>query len=395
MQDSTVYISRCASYEPADIYEAVGFILGASGFDDDIRDADTVLLKPNMMSAREPARGVTTHPDIVRAVALYCMDRGCTVRIGDSPAGALKGVKRVWENTGIGALAEELGIELINFESYGKVAREVNRDDLKQFYVSRAVDEADIVISLPKLKTHSLTMMSGAVKNMFGVIPGLAKAEMHRLAMHPDDFGVLLVDLFESYAPDFSLVDAVVGMEGDGPASGSLFDFGFLAGGRNAAQVDLILASALGLEPDDVKTVSETIKRGIIDDEADLALYKIDEDAVFGREVQPPTMQWLRRVPRLVLNIIGQSVVLRPESDRDKCTGCKRCFESCPMDAITMPEDKAYIDKKKCIQCLCCHELCDYEAVPLKGSPLVEFYFSIRDARRKRRAKRHENVKTK
>ncbi|MCP4229369.1 MAG: DUF362 domain-containing protein [bacterium] len=393
MPDSTVYISKCSTYEPADIYEAVGFILGASGFDDDIRGADTVLLKPNMMSAREPARGVTTHPEVVRSVAIYCMDRGCTVRIGDSPAGALKGVKRVWGNTGIGALAEELGIELINFETYGTASREVNREDLEEFHVSRALDEADLVISLPKLKTHTLTMMSCAVKNMFGVIPGLAKAGMHRLAMHPDDFGVLLVDLFECYAPDFSLVDATVGMAGDGPASGELFDFGFMAGGRNAAQLDLILSAALGLEPDDVKTVSETIERNMIDGETELALRNIDEDDIFGRDVQSPATRWIRRVPRPVLNAIGQSLILRPEIARDKCTACERCFESCPMDAITMPEGKACIDKKKCIQCLCCHELCDYEAVPLKGSPLVELYFSVRDARRKRRARRHETAK--
>jgi len=302
-------------------------------------------------------------------------------------------VKRVWENTGIGPLAAELEIELINFETYGTVTRSIGRDDLAQIHISRAVDEADVVISLPKLKTHSLTMMSGAVKNMFGVIPGLAKAEMHRLAMHPDDFGVLLVDLFESYIPDFSLVDAVIGMEGDGPASGSLLDLGFLAGGRNAAQLDLVLASVLGMQPDEVKTVVETIKRGMIDEDAELALRGISENDIFDRDVQQPAMRWLRRVPRPVLKAIGQSIVLRPEIDRENCTACERCFESCPVEAITMPGDKAYIDKKECIQCLCCHELCDYEAIPLKGSPLVEFYFSIRDARRKRRAKRQETAK--
>jgi ferredoxin len=173
-----------------------------------------------------------------------------------------------------------------------------------------------------------------------------------------------------------------------------LYDFGFLAGSRNAAQLDLVLSAALGLEPNDVTTVSETMKRGVVADDAELALRDIGEDGIFGRGVPVPTMQWLRRVPRPVLNAIGQSLVLRPEIARDSCTGCEGCFQSCPMGAIAMPEGKAYIDKKKCIQCLCCHELCEYEAVPLKGSPLVELYFSVRDARRKRRAKTEKAAET-
>jgi uncharacterized protein (DUF362 family)/ferredoxin len=383
----TIYVRRCANYDRAVITPVVRALLDAGGMGDRVSAGATVLVKPNLMSAREPDRAVTTHPAVTRAVVAYFGEKDCRVLLGDSPSGALKGVRRVWNNTGTAAVAAETGAELVNFESYGSVRRAVGGRFIRGIYVTKAVEEADVVVSVAKLKTHSLTVMSGAVKNLFGLVPGLAKAELHRKAPHPADFGELLVDLLPVLRPSYTVVDAVVGMAGDGPASGDLYPFGFVAGGADPAQLDVFLAGCLGMKPGDVDSVRVSLERGLVSRD-----FELEGDVLAGelegRGVPRPKGRWIRRVPKPVLRAVGQTATLQPVVDRRKCTACGSCVRSCPVEAVKFVYGRAVINTRKCIQCLCCHETCSYEAIPLRGSTAVNAYFALRDWRRRRRARR-------
>ncbi|MGD8718785.1 MAG: DUF362 domain-containing protein [Candidatus Zixiibacteriota bacterium] len=384
--DAEVYVARVAAYEYGAVSEAVETLVEAAGGWNEVVPAGMpALIKPNLMSAREPDRAVTTHPVFIEVVGKLLKRAGRDAVVGDSPAGAVKGIRRVWENTGAAAAAEAAGLEMISFEGGGSVGRSVESRFLKEIRVTAAAESA-AVVSLPKLKTHFLTILTGAVKNCMGLIPGLAKAELHRLAPHPDDFSELLVDLLPAYAPRFTFVDAIVGLEGDGPASGEARKFGLVVAGRNAAAIDVVLARVLGFEPAEVPTVRISIERGLTPAEPPVVPVGKTRlaDLVFD-DVAAPGSLWLRHLPRPLLRFVGRQFVIAPAVAAEKCTGCRRCAESCPVGAVWMSGDTAVIDGKKCIQCLCCYETCADEAVYLKPARAARVYYGIRDFRRRLR----------
>jgi uncharacterized protein (DUF362 family)/NAD-dependent dihydropyrimidine dehydrogenase PreA subunit len=356
----------------------------AGGWDKVSPPGRPVLIKPNLMAAREPARAVTTHPAFIRVLGELLVARGREVIVGDSPAGAVRGIKRVWENTGVAEAARTAGARLVSFEAEGSVPRPIKSRFVEEVRVTRFCDEAT-VIGVAKLKTHFLTILTGAVKNCLGVIPGLAKAELHRRAPHPDDFAELLVDLLPALAPRFNFVDGVVGLEGDGPASGEARSFGLVVGGYNAAAVDAALAYILGLGADDVPTVKLSVERGLTPPAPDIVtLDAAYTDLVFD-DVAMPGSLWLRHLPRPLLRFAGRQFVIKPAVKVDKCTGCKRCVESCPVGAARMNGDVAELDASKCIECLCCYETCADDAVYLKPSRVARLYYALRDFRHRRR----------
>lgn len=380
-----VFVTRASSYEEGELLSALEAVAdGAGGWDAIAPLGKPVLIKPNLMAAREPARAVTTHPALVEVLASVLKRRGREVSIGDSPAGAVKGIKRVWENTGAAKAAVNAGVPLVSFEAGRSVARAVSSRFVDEVRVAGASEGAS-VISVAKLKTHFLTIITGAVKNCLGIIPGLAKSELHRLAPHPDDFAELLVDLLPALKPAFTFVDGIVGLEGDGPASGETRDFNLLVGGENPAAVDVVLARILGLDITDVPTVRISVERGLTPAEPKIVFINAGiTDLVFD-DVATPGSLWVRHLPRPVLRFAGRQFVIRPFVDAEKCTGCRRCAESCPVGAAAMKGDVAEIDASKCIQCLCCYETCSDEAVYLRPSRAARLYYALRDLRRRRR----------
>jgi ferredoxin len=213
----------------------------------------------------------------------------------------------------------------------------------------------------------------------------LAKAELHRRAPHPDDFAELLVDLIPALAPRFSLVDGVVGLEGDGPASGDARNFGLLVGGYNAAAVDAVLAHIAGFAPDDVPTVKLSIERGLTPPAPDIILLDAKYSDLVFDDVATPGSLWVKHLPRPLLRFAGRQFVIKPAVKVDKCTGCERCVESCPVEAARMVDGVAEIDASKCIECLCCYETCADDAVYLKPSRIARLYYALRDFRHRRR----------
>jgi uncharacterized protein (DUF362 family)/NAD-dependent dihydropyrimidine dehydrogenase PreA subunit len=380
-----VFVARVSSYEEKELSGAVEAIAALAGGWETLAPPERpALVKPNLMAAREPARAVTTHPAVIEVVAAALKRRGREVSIGDSPAGAVKGIKRVWENTGAAAAASRAGVPLVSFEAGGSVPRAVGGRFLREVRVARACDGAS-VISLAKLKTHFLTIITGAVKNCLGVIPGLAKAELHRLAPHPDDFAELLVDLLPALEPAFTFVDGIIGLEGDGPASGEPRPFGLLVGGANAAAIDVVLAGMLGFDLDDVPTVRISVERGLTPERPEVVYVNAKAAELAFDDVAAPGSLWLRHLPRAVLRFAGRQFVIRPAVAEVRCTGCAACAEACPVGAAHMEGGIAKIDAAKCIQCLCCYETCSDEAIYLKPSRAARLYYAVRDFRRRRR----------
>lgn len=358
------------SYDQRALGAALDAVLAdLGGLQSYVRPGDRVLLNPNLLSARGPDRAVTTHPAVTMAIADRVRALGAQVWIGDSPAGAVKGLRRVWERTGYLQAARDHGHELVGFEAAGG---QVETVDGYRFLLNRWLLSADVVISVPKLKTHVLTLYTGGVKKVFGQIPGLAKAEFHKRHPHPADFAGMLAALYGRVRPQLTILDGIVGMEGRGPASGCPRPLGWLLAGSDAVAVDALGSWLIGLEPARVDTTRLAACAGL--GEADLrriAVLGPDPSAHRRGDVELPDDRWLRRVPRPLARAAASLVSVRLQVDPRLCTACGACVQMCPTAAIHQTESTARIDSQGCALCLGCREVCEDDAVRLYPSPLA------------------------
>jgi len=337
-----------------------------------VKRGEKILLKPNLLSARIPDKGVTTHPAVVKAVAESLLDLGATVAIGDSPGGADKGVERVFRNTGMLSVAEELGIEWVNFEASG--AKKIQTEGGITLHIARAIEHYDHIISISKLKTHNLVVFTGAVKNLFGLVPGFQKTAYHKLYPLPTEFGRLLVAIYE-YAPvTLHIMDAIVGMEGNGPASGDLRDVGLLLASPDGVALDRTIEHIVGIKDGKTITTGLASERGA-------GVGRLDDIEILGGELsefvieQPfktPFKLPEMLVPSLLVRIFAPLIWIRPAPIEEKCARCGICANHCPTDCITIHGDELPVfDYDKCITCLCCNELCPEDAITLERSWLA------------------------
>lgn len=364
-----VAVLRCDSYEQATVERAVEDLLDfLGGLSSWVRPGDRVLLKPNLLIGRPPEDGVTTHPALVRSMAKLILSLGGVPAIGDSPSGTLRNVEEVFEITGMRRISEELGIALLNFDREGCYRREIEG---RTYYISKPALDADVLINLPKLKTHNLTLITGAVKNIFGVIPGYRKSEYHRLFPHPEDFSDLLLDIYSLCRPDLTLVDGVVSMDGDGPSNGRLRGVGLLLGGEDAVSVDWVIAKIVGCAPSRIPTIRVAKRRGI-------GVSALDEIEIVGErefridDFKLPLRNPLSYVPSWLASFLGTSIWVRPFILKERCERCGSCVESCPPKAMVIRYVFPEIDYRRCISCGCCAELCPTGAIRLRKSPLLK-----------------------
>ena len=245
-------------YTPEIIFPALTRAVEASGFTREMVAGRRVLLKPNLLMKRRPEEATTTHPLVVEAAARLLLDWGAgEVTIADSPGGPYTRplLHSIYETCGMTAAARQSGARLNEDTGFTTLRREENRL-VREFSIINPVAEADLVVSVCKLKTHSMTTLSGGVKNLFGCIPGLQKPELHLRFPEKADFGEMLVDLALTVKPALTIVDAVVGMEGDGPSGGSPRKLGFLAACQNPFLLDLALCRIIGVTPESVPTIA-------------------------------------------------------------------------------------------------------------------------------------------
>jgi len=370
-EPAVVSKNRCERYDHETVSRAIGKALeDIGGIEDLIGPGGRVLLKPNLLSAKAPQRAVTTHPMIVQAVAEKVRSLGAVPFIGDSPGGVLRGVRRVWENTGMADMAAKAGIEMVNFEASG--SKEI-RSGRYLFHIAKPVLEADAVINIGKLKTHTLTLFTCAVKNMFGSVPGFRKSELHKEYPKPGEFSRMLVALYGIVRPDINIVDAVLAMEGNGPSSGNPKKLGVILAGKDAVAVDAVAADMIGFKKGAVQTTRIAGERGL--GVSDLESIRVTGDAAgFKAEGFVLTSNWkLRMIPGVLARLVSPLVWLRPEIDEDACVGCRLCEKSCPVKAISFDGKVCVIDSNDCVNCMCCHELCPENAVEIIMSRLARF----------------------
>ncbi len=356
---SAVSVVACEAYEPKVIRQTVTAVLAPlGGIGRFVRPGMQVLLKPNLLAAADLERAVTTHPAVVQAVAELVQEAGGTVLIGDSPAGSVKNISRVWRRSGMAKVAECTSARLVPFD--GVVWKRMDGHD---YFIARPALEADLVINLPKLKTHILTLYTGAVKNLFGTIPGTRKREAHCRAPGIQDFGQVLVDVLELVRPGLTIMDGVLGQEGNGPGMGGTpRRYGCLAGSADPVALDAVIAQALGYKPGEVLHLAQADTRGL--GVSDLGAVQIegDQQALRFGKVRLPKAHWYFRVPSWVSAPLHGAIQLRPRLTPSKCIGCGRCVEACPQDAIT-PEQPPDFDLDRCIGCFCCAEVCPQGAI--------------------------------
>ena len=371
-----VVLARCEDYQQQKVEKAVGKIFEhLEGINQLVGPGTKVLLKPNVLAPRTPDKAVTTHPEVVKAVAVFLLAKGAKVMVGDSSGGVIAGRHPTAQSlkvSGIEGLGKELGIEVINFDTVGTSKVKVGGKFLAEVEVARPVLECDLFINLPKFKTHSATLITGAVKNLYGIIPGTRKAYYHRKAANPQDFAELLVDLQERFPPDLNIVDAVVAMEGNGPANGKPYPLGFLVAGREAARVDALCCLLVGLKPGRVRHLKACLKRGLVEDLENLEIVGDLVPLPAVADFKLPNNMWFEMQPAGVVRWFLARLEFVPVIDKEKCSSCAVCVESCPTGSMSMDQEgKVLIARDNCIECMCCQEMCPRGAIEILPVSLV------------------------
>lgn len=321
-----------------------------------------ILIKPNVLRTSEPGEAIVTHPAVLAAVVkLVESMEPASIIVGDNPGIFSYGAnEESFKKTG---LMEAAGGY---YRNIGTDARTVDFDPdyMPTVSVSRAVLDADILISLPKFKTHGLTVMSGAIKNSFGILPGAQKARLHKAAGTPARFHEMIVDVFRLRIPDLFIVDAVTGMEGNGPASPELRDIGLILASDNAVAMDAIIATMMGCDPAKLGFLVKAKALGLGDFDSKTVEIIGELKPIPGFKLPPLGGEANIGNPALQA-IITKPTMLRPRANTESCTGCGACIEQCPVFALSMVGQFPEADPVICIRCFCCQEICPEKAITL------------------------------
>ncbi len=376
---SVVSIVRCNSYIESEVEravkEAVDLIGGISSF---VSPGQKVLLKVNALMASAPETACPTHPAMVSAAAKLVLDLGAIPVIGDSPGGSKTVFDNVFETCGYNKVAKDLNIKTQDLKKLP--VKQVNiklRKKTISVPVADLYKSFDLVINLPKFKTHILTVTTGAVKNMFGSVPGFYKSRLHFIAPGIDDFAYVLLEVYKSTLPALTIMDAVESMEGNGPSGGSAVKTCAVFASDSGLALDIVSGRCAGFETVELPVLEAAKRAGLSTEFSNIRTVGTQNSkGLFGRFKKPVSVYRLtKRVPSVLID--GFGLILRniknlPQIDKKKCIACRTCAVSCPAKCITIVKDARYdIDYNKCVACFCCHELCPEKAVRIKKSLLA------------------------
>lgn len=328
------------------------------GFKKYIDKGDHVLLKTNLLNASEPKKAIVTNPIVVGKVAKAVLKAGGIPYIGDSPSGQFtkRRLEKVYSKSGLKKLSESLGLEL-NYNTQTKKIDIPNGKRLNKTTICRFFLEADKTIALPKIKTHSLMIMTLATKIMYGVIPGLTKVRYHSKFIRRNSFAEMLIDVLSVTNPDLIIMDGIIGMQGDGPAGGIPVALGVMLASENSIAMDLSVCKLLNIEPIGIPTLREAKIRNMWPKKMTYPLLT-PNDVKYNQFILPSTAGHF---------LTGNKIPTRYPIVTTKCTACGQCEEICPKKVISIKENIAVVDYSNCIKCYCCHEICPYSAIKLEA----------------------------
>ncbi|MCL2540027.1 MAG: DUF362 domain-containing protein [Firmicutes bacterium] len=395
--DNRVSIVECDNYDEELVYNSVKSAIDLlGGINSFVSAGQVVALKPNLIGLKAPDAAATTHPSVVKAVGRLCLEAGAAkCIICDSAGGPYNKafMGGVYKISGMSEVAKTDGIELNNdYSSY-----EVNTPEAlvgKKYFINNTLAEADVVINIAKLKTHSFTGYSGAVKNMFGAIPGLVKVEMHGRFQNLTNFNNYMYDIQDYFKPKLVLhiMDAIVGMEGPGPMAGSPKKIGAVTASCNPLAADIAALRMISFaELKTNPTIREGINRGYMGKDMKLEILGADLKKWSGLKFKQPYIdehtELASKMPQWVRNLLYLVMAQRPTIKPGKCKGCNKCIDHCPVHAMEIKAAKkkqkhghVKIVYNKCIRCYCCQELCPFHVVKVKSGV---FYKLLRFGKRR------------
>ncbi len=357
---SKVAIIKCTSYDHSEVKQAVerglDLIGGPLAF---VKPGENILLKPNLLTGDAPEKCVTTHPAVFKAVGEILQGVGAKLSYGDSPGFGSPGA--VAKKAGIAEVAAQLHIDLADFSHGQEVFFKAGVQN-KKFVIARGALASDGIVSLPKLKTHALTRMTGSIKNQFGCVPGVLKGEYHVKLPDLNNFAQMLVDLNSFLQVRLFIMDGIMAMEGNGPRGGKARQMNVLLFSSDPVALDATVCRMIGLNPEVVPTIKLGMNSGLgsyLKKEIELLGDDFDQFLKSDYEVnksEPP----LRKMPGFLTNIL----VPRPIINEEGCVTCGVCVNTCPVNPKVLDWDKGdktkppVYDYARCIRCYCCQELC-------------------------------------
>ncbi|GHV25132.1 hypothetical protein AGMMS4952_02150 [Spirochaetia bacterium] len=368
-----VAITRCETYEGEAVYAALRLAVDAApGLD---VSGKTVLLKPNIVFDSPPEKAIATHPVFLEAAIRLVRERGAArILVGDSPG--LQKPNFTAKLSGLGEAALRMGAEWVDFTREKADIPCPEGKALKHFSITAAAREADCVISLPKLKTHQLMYYTGAMKNLFGLIPSVGKSPMHVRFPSREGFAAMIVDLNIAVKPHYALMDAITGMEGPGPGSGDPRHIGLVMASANLLAMDIAASDIVGYPPLEIPVSREALSRGIwlkSPSEIRYPLLKPEDLRIPDFKKIPLKKSGGQLVEFLLpksFRKFRERLTPRPEIDRSICRLCGDCTRICGSKAMHIagegPDKQVRIDYNTCIRCYCCHEICPVKAIDIK-----------------------------
>lgn len=370
-----VALNKCENYELTRLETAIdGVLHPLGGLESFVKPQQKVFLKLNLVMKKSPELGATSHPAMVEVMVRKIQELGAIPIIGDSPGGPYTpaALKNIYKGCGIKEVADRTGA-ILNYDTNQITLPHPEGILLKNITITKALMDADVIISLSKLKTHGMTLFSGAVKNLFGAIPGLLKAEYHLNMPKLEDFSQMLVDICTLVKPQLSLMDAIIAMEGEGPTAGQPRNLGVILASANPFALDVAATSLVSIKPLTVSTIQRAQERGLCSAKLeDLELLGVPLEELQINDFLLPTsarnINFFQRwnLPVNLKKFLEGALTARPVFDYNKCKGCTECAKHCPPKVIKMLDKKPIPDLQGCIRCFCCQELCPHQAVEIR-----------------------------
>ena len=361
---SSVSIIKCPNYDEGEVLKglrkAVGLLGGIEQF---VQKGNRVLLKPNLLVGKAAEKAVTTHPSVVKGMVKIVREAGAIPFIGDSPS--VGGLVKTAEKAGIKRVADEMNCPLVEFDRPVLSPKGAGKH-FKQLEIDQTLLEVDVIINLPKWKTHVNTLLTLGVKNLFGCIPGPRKALWHlRAGENQRLFAQVLVDLYQVVKPPLTLLDGIVGMEGNGPNSGRPVPLGLILASNDALNIDQVVCDLVGISRKALLTNRVALEQGIGRDGIEVLGERVEDVRI--PHFQFPTLSgadW--NLPGFIRKALKNALSTKPVIEEEKCVLCNRCVEICPPKALTQRAKGFTFDYGKCIRCFCCQEVCSEGAISIE-----------------------------